>query len=299
MDLNLFSGYSHDIAPNLKKIASIDSSITDVSPIDSDCVCIEQIYLEFSVIGNKSIELRTKSWALLGERISKLRDKFNKEMPEGETWTDYCSKHFKEFKKKRREQAERLYHCGEALEKFYFLGIDNCLEYFNKLLKAKKKNRDGFKYVCKKYGFKFQDIQVDTEDDQDIFKNNVKKLLAAVDQLDAQAKSGVDIDLYLKFVSVGCCFSDKVIKKLINMKTQEEKDCYIIKMIANRGELSENTGISKVQSTLSLICKMNESVERYKNDIEKYPGILRKDLLDEFFDSIKLFKDKLEAGNEN
>lgn len=305
MPLNLkdFSEFSGEIHINLETIVQLKSNITPKSNINDDTSNIDKIYDEFKSIGKRSVALRTKSWAILGGMIVELGKKYdtitvingNKQ-----SWSDYCADHFKSFKNRRRQQAVRLFRYGENLEQYYFLGIDMVLTVFNKLINIKNKEREKLKTIFEMYDFKLKDVEVETEEQQYEFKHKLTAVIKAFEHIEEQEKLGLNVDLYYRYIRVGCSMNKNVQSELSNMATPEEKNNFLLRGIANRGITeSEDAKDPTYKSTIGLLCKLSQSINEYKSDKLNIPGSIPSDLISDVIDGLEWLKSKKDSSSEN
>lgn len=268
IDLGYINQFGIDVAGNVQSITALASSINSFMTIPEEARCIDNIYLDFEVIGKKAIETRTYNWARLGELLFHLQNRYNTNPSIDrvkDSWTKFAAENFTNFGKRRREQAVKLYSYGKDLEKYYFLGIDELLYVFNLLIDKHRKDKEGLKKTGEMFDFSFNS-PVDTEEERRIFKEKVDKICAYEKDFSEVKKAGADNELYYRCVSVGCVVNKKVITHIGSLASQAEKDAYMKESIANRDfKISTNKNATEhALSSPGLLCKLLDNTSGYR-----------------------------------
>lgn len=269
IDLSYINQFGIDVAGNVQNITALASSINSFMTIPDEAKCIDNIYLDFDVIGKRAIETRTYNWARLGELLFHLQDRYNKDPNIDRvknSWTKFAAENFTNFGKRRREQAVKLYSYGKELERFYFLGIDEVLFVFGNLIDKHKIDKENLKKIATLFDFSFKD-PVDTDDERRVFKEKVNKICAYNNSKTKIEKLGADDELYYRCISVGCNVTPKVLTHIESLKVQAEKDEYLRESIANRAfKVPGGESQSKhAHASIGLLCKITDNTIEYRS----------------------------------
>ena len=301
MNLNLdyIEKFGIDVSANVQNIIKLATSINGSMEMSAEATCIDNIYLEFNVIGKKSVETRTYNWARLGELLVHLQEKYNTTPGINRvavSWSKFSSQHFKNFGKRRREEAALLYKYGPSIEKFYFLGIDQILYAFNNLRNLKSSNKNMLKTIKNMFNFSSND-PIDTDEEKNIFRTKIKNMCEFGKSFEQVEQYGANIDLYYKCISVGCIVNGDVLKSLhqLENKTQDEKDEYFYKAIANRSfsESDEKSKTYTYKGSCGLMCKIIDNVKKYKTNPELIPKKFNRTTLEDTINELKWLKENI------
>ena len=290
-DLGYIDRFGVDVSVNVQKIFNIVAQINTATSLPAEASCIDSIYNEFDIIGKKATETRTYNWARLGGLLADLQDKYNKTpgINRVETsWSKFARENFTSFGKRRREQAVKLHELGASLEKYYFLGIDQILYVFPKLLELRKKNSAELKSIQLLFDFSIND-PIETEEEQKIFRTKITNICEYEKNLHDVIKLSVGINLYHGCISVGCKVTKEVIKQVSEIKDQNDRDEYFLEAIANRGfsiATTENNALVS-KATCGLLCKIIDNVDKYQAGALALPEKFRKTVLTEALDRLK------------
>lgn len=282
----------HFLLESKDELESCSKIFKNSTCLEDKAIIVCQVNKIRGKIERSQIEINTYNWLQIGRMLIVLNnDLLNSSEDIG--WCKWVKANIP-ICKKRVDQAIKLAHIGPALEKYYFLGIDNLINFVMRLMAYGKTAR--FSEASKLVGFKHTFEKL-TPEEQEI----VRKQIAKINKMDF---FNSDVDMMLdRAEKVGVKNMDKPRKLLREIKQEDMKIKYLTKLITNRGQgmnlkevLAEDA--HKRESMISILCKFQESVNKnIKEGSSPYPP-MRIELVESSIVLMNLLKELMDNNKK-